>query len=118
MTNNNGKLNYDGKLKKILKYKFSKIDKFDEFEPEIIFDKSSLIFFSNKGSILKFDDKTKLIWEKNYYTKSEKKLKPILFFALMYLTMRSIFSVRAMFGFNTVSADNLLRYESILYLLE
>ena len=81
LTNNNGKLNYDGKLKKILKYKFSKIDKFDEFEPEIIFDKSSLIFFSNKGSILKFDDKTKLIWEKNYYTKSEKKLKPILFFA-------------------------------------
>ena len=80
LTNNNGKLDYDGSLKKILKYKFSKIDKFKEFEPEIVFDKNSLIFFSNKGSILKFDDKTKLIWKKNYYTKNEKKLKPILFF--------------------------------------
>lgn len=81
LTNNNGKLDYDGKLKKILSYKFSKIDKFNEFEPEIVFDKNNLIFFSNKGSILKFDDKTKLIWKKNYYTKNEKKLKPILFFA-------------------------------------
>ena len=81
LTNNNGKLDYDGKLKKILSYKFSKIDKFNEFEPEIVFDKNNLIFFSNKGSILKFDDKTKLIWKKNYYTKNEKKLKPILFLA-------------------------------------
>ena len=81
LTNNNGRINYDGKLKKALKYKFSKINNFNEFEPEVIFDKDNIIFFSNKGSILKFDDKSKLIWKKNYYTKNEKKLKPILFFA-------------------------------------
>ena len=34
-----------------------------------------MIFFDNKGSILKFDENSKLIWKKNYYTKSEKKLK-------------------------------------------
>jgi len=81
LTNNNGQLDYDGKLKKASKFKFSRIDKFNEFEPEIIFDKENLIFFSNKGSILKFNDKSKLLWKKNYYTKNEKKLEPILFFA-------------------------------------
>ena len=40
-----------------------------------------MIFFDNKGYILKFDDKSKLVWKKNYYSKSEKKLKPILQFA-------------------------------------
>ena len=81
LTNNNGRLNYDGKLKKALKFNFSKIDKFNEFEPEIIFEKENLIFFSNKGSILKFNESSKLLWKKNFYTKDEKKLKPILFFA-------------------------------------
>ena len=81
LTNNSGRLNFDGKLKKAKKYSFKKIPKFDEFEPEIIFDEKNIIFFSNKGNILKFDNKSKLLWKKNYYTKEEKKLKPILFFA-------------------------------------
>ena len=77
-TNNDGRINYNGVLEKISKYKFSKIDNFIRFEPEIVFDKKSLIFFDNKGSILKFDQNSKLIWKKNYYTKGEKKLKPML----------------------------------------
>ena len=81
LSNNNGRLRYDGKFKKALKFNFSKINKFDEFEPELIIDNDSFIFFSNKGTILKFDKKSKLIWKKNHYTKAEKKLKPILFFA-------------------------------------
>ncbi len=79
--NNDGRLNYNGLLKKSSRYKFSKIDKFYEFEPEISFVDKNLIFFDNKGSILKFDEKSKLIWKKNYYSKSEKKLKPVLQFA-------------------------------------
>ena len=79
--NNNGRINYNGNLKSISKYKFSKIDNFNQFEPEIVFDKNNVIFFDNKGSIVKFDNSSKLIWKKNYYSKSEKKLKPILFFA-------------------------------------
>ena len=80
-SNNDGRLNYDGILKKSSRYKFSKIKNFYQFEPTISFDKKDIIFFDNKGSILKFNDKSKLIWKKNYYSKSEKKLKPILQFA-------------------------------------
>ena len=79
--NNEGRLNYNGVLKKSSRYKFSKIKNFNKFEPEILFNKNDIIFFDNKGSILKFDKNSKLIWKKNYYTKSEKKLKPILQFA-------------------------------------
>jgi len=79
--NNNGRVNYNGTLKSISKFKFSKIDNFNQLEPEIIFDKNNVIFFDDKGSILKFDNFSKLIWKKNYYTKLEKKSKPILFFA-------------------------------------
>ena len=79
--NNNGRINYNGNLKSVSRFKFSKIDNFDQFEPEIIFSNNNVIFFDTKGSILKFDNSSKLIWEKNYYSKTEKKLKPILFFA-------------------------------------
>ena len=79
--NNDGRLNFDGVLKKSSRYKFSKIKNFYQFEPKISFNNKNLIFFDNKGSILKFDDKSKLIWKKNYYSKSEKKLKPILQFS-------------------------------------
>ncbi len=78
LSNNNERINYNGNLKTISKYKFSKIDNFDKFEPEIVFDQSNLIFFDNKGSILKFDKFSKLVWKKNFYNKREKKLKPIL----------------------------------------
>ncbi len=79
--NNDGRLNYNGALKKSSRYKFSKIKNFYQFEPQISFVNKNIIFFDNKGSILKFDEKSKLIWKKNYYSKSEKKLKPILQFA-------------------------------------
>ena len=76
--NNNRRLNFDGDLKKSSRYKFSKIKNFGKYEPELIFFEKDVIFFDNKGSILKFDEKSKMIWKKNYYSKSEKKLKPIL----------------------------------------
>ena len=78
--NNNGRINYDGNLKNISKFKFSKINNFYQYEPNISFDNNNVIFFDNKGTILKFDENSKLIWKKNYYLKSEKKLQPILFF--------------------------------------
>ena len=79
--NNNNRLNFDGNLKKSSRYKFSKIENFSQYQPEISFFKNNLIFFDNKGSILQFNDQSKLIWKKNYYSKSQKKLKPILQFA-------------------------------------
>ena len=79
--NNDGRLNYDGELKKSSRYKFSKIKNFYQYEPTISFNKKDLIFFDNKGSIIQFNSKSKLKWKKNYYSKSEKKLKPIVQFA-------------------------------------
>ena len=79
--NNDGRLNYNGVIKKSSRYKFSKIKNFYQFEPKILFVDKNVIFFDNKGSILKFNEESKLIWKKNYYYKSEKKLNPILQFA-------------------------------------
>ncbi len=79
-TNNDGSLLVNDNFKKKSKYKFSKIEYFDNFNPEIVFDKNNLIFFDKKGSIIKFDDTSKILWKKNYYTKKEKKLLPILKF--------------------------------------
>ena len=81
LNNNDGRVNFDGLLKKSSKYKFSKIKNFYQFEPVISFDKNNIIFFDNKGTILKFNERSKLVWKKNYYSKSEKKLNPILQFA-------------------------------------
>ena len=79
--NNNGRINYNGKLENISKFRFKKIDNFYQYNPEISLHKNNIIFFDNKGAILKFDQESRLIWKKNYYSKFEKKQKPILLFA-------------------------------------
>ena len=100
LNNNNGQINFDGNLKKVSKYKFSKIDKFKFVQPELLFTKDgSLVFFDNKGAIIKFDKNSKKIWKKNYYNKSEKKLNPILFFESKATTL--------------IVADNLANYFAI-----
>ena len=80
LSNNDGRLNFDGNLKKKSRYKFSKIENFNQYQLEISFHDDSIIFFDKKGSILKFNNKSKLLWKKNYYSKSEKKLNPTLQF--------------------------------------
>ena len=59
----------------------SKIENFYQAEPVISFYKENIIFFDDRGTILQFDKNSRLVWKKNYYTKSEKKLDPILQFA-------------------------------------
>ena len=82
LTNNNGYLNYYSNLDKITKYKFSKIDGFKFIQPDLLFNHdNSMVFFENKGSIIKFNENSKKIWKVNHYNKSEKKLNPTLFFA-------------------------------------
>ena len=81
LTNNNRKSNFDHTIKNISKYKFSKIKNFNYYEPEIAFEKKNVIFFENNGNILKFNNLSKLVWEKNHYTKIEKKSKPMLYLA-------------------------------------
>ena len=79
-SNNTGRINFNGELKKISKFNFSKIDNFNYFEPELVFDNQNLIFFDDKSSIIKFDKNSKVLWKRNFYTKNERKLKPILNF--------------------------------------
>ena len=98
-TNNNGFTKYDGKLKKISKYKYSKIQYFNQYDPEISLYENNLIFFDNKGTILNFQENSKLLWKKNYYSKIERKKNPILFFS----NKKNILIV----------ADTLARYYSI-----
>ncbi len=81
LTNNDGQYSFDGLLKKSSKYKFSKIKNFNQLEPVISFNKNNVIFFDDKGTILQFNEKSQLVWKKNYYSKTEKKLNPILQFA-------------------------------------
>ena len=100
LDNNNGRVNYNGTLKSISKFKFSKIDNFNQLEPKIIFDKNNVIFFDDKGSILKFDNFSKLIWKKNYYTKAEKKSNPILFFANNKNTLVVVDSIAKYYAIN------------------
>ena len=82
LLNNNGKIQFNGELKKVSKYKFSKINKFDQYQPELLItNQSNLIFFDKKGSLFNFSNDNKLIWKNNIYSKNEKKQNPILYFA-------------------------------------
>ena len=82
LLNNNGVVKFNGELKKISKYRFSKIDSFNEYQPELLItNNNTLVFFDEKGTILNFGKNNKLIWKKNIYSKIEKKQKPILYFA-------------------------------------
>ncbi len=65
-------------INRLSKFNFSKIDNFDYFETELNFDGKNFIFFDNKGNILKFNNEFKILWKKNFYSKEEKKTKPIL----------------------------------------
>jgi len=81
VNSNNSFVNYNGNLKKVSKYKFKKIKNFNYYELDLIFDKENIIFFDNKGTIFKFNEKSKLVWKKNIYNKRQKKNRPILFFS-------------------------------------
>ena len=79
--NNDGFTQMDINYENFSKYSFSKIENFSGFEPEILIDDNSLYFFDNKGSVIKFNKDSKVEWKKNYYSKSDKKNRPILFLA-------------------------------------
>ena len=81
-TNNIGNINFETDFKKTSSYKFSSIKEFNFNQPELIFtNDNSIVFFNGKGSIFKINKDLKEIWKVNYYTKKEKKLKPIIYFA-------------------------------------
>ena len=105
LSNNNGRVNYNGNLKSLSKFKYSTIDNFDELEPEIVFEGNNIIFFDNKGTILKFDQFSKLIWKKNYYKKTEKKQKPILSFANNQKTLVIVDNIAKYYAINIKTGE-------------
>ena len=76
--NNDGYVLFNGKLEKIQKYNFSKIENFHQLESNLIFSNGNLIFFDNKGTILNFDQSSKLKWKINNYSKNDKKIGPLI----------------------------------------
>ena len=63
--NNDGYVLFNGKLEKIQKYNFSKIENFHQLDSNLVFSNGNLIFFDNKGTILNFDQNSKLKWKNN-----------------------------------------------------
>ena len=81
-TNKTGNIDFETNFSKTSNYKFSTIEEFDFNQPELIFtEDKSVVFFDGKGSIFKVNNDLKEIWKVNHYTKREKKLKPIIYFA-------------------------------------
>lgn len=97
--NNNGRVKFKGNLKNISKYKFSKIKDFNQYDPKMSFYNDDIIFFDNKGTILRFNNDTDLVWKNNNYNKREKKENPVLFFANNKKTL--------------IVADNISKYYAI-----
>jgi len=108
LSNNNGIINFNGKLSKISKYRFSKISQFDYYQPELLITKkNTLIFFDDTGTVLNFDKNSKLIWKNNIYSKNEKKQNPILYFASNNQTLLVTDNIAKYYAMN-LSNGNLL----------
>ena len=78
--NSYGPLKYNGNLTEIGKYNFSKFDNFNQYDFEPLILDDGVVVFDRKGNISRFNDNQKIIWKNNFYSKAEKKLKPLLIF--------------------------------------
>ena len=108
--NNTGIKNYDGNLKQIKKIKFSKIKNFSKFKPDILYSKNgNIYFFNSKGTVIKFSKNLDVIWEKNIYSKKEKKLNPLLNLAIEKNTLILTDNLSNYYALNILNGDLLWR---------
>ncbi len=98
-SNDIGLQNYNGQLKKDGSYNFSKLDDINHLDYKPAFLSEGVIFFDKKGTIIRYNDKQKIVWKNNVYSKSEKKLKPKLSFVID--------------NDNLLVADNIAKYYSL-----
>ena len=104
--NNTGIKNYDGNLKQIKKIKFSKIKNFSKFKPDILYSKNgNIYFFNSKGTVIKFSKNLEVIWEKNIYSKKEKKLNPLLNLAIEKNTLILTDNLSNYYALNILNGD-------------
>ena len=97
--NNYGIQDYSGSINKIGNYKFSKLENVNQLNFKPLFLNDGLVFFDKKGSIIRYNNKQKVLWKKNHYSKFEKKLKPKLNFILT--------------GENLLVTDSIAKYYSV-----
>ena len=105
--NDTGELAYEGVLKKIGKYNFSKFNDFDFISPNPLFYNKNLVFYDNKGAIILYDKNQKILWKNNFYNKSEKKTKPRLNFALKKNTLIVTDDVTKYYAINIDTGETL-----------
>ncbi len=103
--NNFGSLKYNGSLNKIANFKFAKFNNFSQFDFEPLILKDGLIFFDKKGNILRFNNNQKIVWKKNYYSKTEKKLNPKLLFSMKDKNLIVADNIAKIFLINSISGD-------------
>ena len=97
--NNFGPQNFNAKLNKIGNYKFSKFDEINSLDLKPSFLKDGIIFFDKKGTVVRYNNNKKILWKKNHYSKSERKLQP----KLNFLTSNQ----------NLLVTDNIAKYYSV-----
>ncbi len=103
LTNNTGYINFDGNFNSLSKFKFKKIKNFEHINPDLLISQdNSIIFFDEKGAIIKFDSNSNLIWKKNYYTKIEKKLKPSIYFSANDKTLIAADTIANLYAINMI----------------
>ncbi len=108
--NNTGIINYDGNLKQIKKIKFSKIKNFSKFKPDMLYSENgNIYFFNSKGTVIKFSKNLEVIWEKNIYSKKEKKLNPLLNLAIEKNTLILTDNLSNYYALNILNGDLLWR---------
>lgn len=106
LTNNSGYINFDSDFKEISKFKFKKIKNFEYTNPDLLIGKdNSLIFFDEKGAILKFDQNSNLIWKKNHYSKNEIKQNPTIYFASEKNILIAADSIANLYGMNYLTGE-------------
>ena len=97
--NNFGSYDYNGGLEKINLFNFSKFKFLDSIKSKPLFLKDAIIFFDKNGSLIKFNNNSKVVWKNNFYSKVEKKLYPKLNLAIN--------------GDNIVIVDNISKLYSV-----
>ena len=103
--NNIGELSYEGRLEKIGKYNYSKFNDFKYVDLQPIFYNEYVIFSDNKGAIILYDENQKIVWKKNFYSKSEKKLNPRLNFAIQKNILIVTDDVAKYYAINITTGD-------------
>jgi len=105
LKNNFGLSRYLGSLNKINNFKFSKFNDIEQLNFKPLFLNDGLIFFDKTGSIFRYDYNEKIIWKKNYYKKSEKKINPKLNFAANKNNLIIADNIAKLYSLNINSGD-------------